>query len=135
MNDATADNRLRGLETFAQNTAVDLADIKATQHEHTTTLAEHTTILAEHTTILAGHTAELTDIRTIQREHTTTLAEHTTILAEHTAELADIRSTQAHHTDALVALQRSLENLARTSDTRHASTTTMLQTLLDDRHR
>ncbi|WP_280316980.1 hypothetical protein [Nocardia wallacei] len=114
MNDATADNRLRGLETFAQNTAVDLADIKATQHEHTTMLANHSTTLAD---------------------HTATLAEHTAILHEHTVELAEIRSTQAHHTDALVALQRSLENLARTSDARHASTTTMLQALLDDRRR
>ncbi|WP_280255153.1 hypothetical protein [Nocardia wallacei] len=121
MNDATADNRLRGLETFAQNTAVDLADIKATQHEHTTMLANHSTTLADHTATLA--------------EHTTTLAEHTAILHEHTVELAEIRSTQAHHTDALVALQRSLENLARTSDARHASTTTMLQALLDDRRR
>ncbi|WP_280314082.1 hypothetical protein [Nocardia wallacei] len=128
MNDATADNRLRGLETFAQNTAVDLADIKATQHEHTTMLANHSTTLADHTATLAEHTTTLA-------EHTTTLAEHTAILHEHTVELAEIRSTQAHHTDALVALQRSLENLARTSDARHASTTTMLQALLDDRRR
>ncbi|RDI50858.1 hypothetical protein [Nocardia mexicana] len=98
MNEATVENRLRGLETFAQNTAVDLADIKSTQREHTESLAQHGETLARHTT-------ELADIKATQARHSEALD----ALALSVADLK--REGDARHTATTTMLQAVLDRL------------------------